>query len=292
MKLFKQLLTRISPRLNILWAFKRYHGYYPDLHAPKSLDEKIQWLKLNIHPYDPIYTKCADKWAVRGYIEEQGLGHLLVPLIAVYEDADQIDFASLPSQFVLKYNFGFGMNIICRDKSQLDESKVLSRLRRWGRRQAHLTHAELHYRDIPHRILVEEYIAPEEGQESLIDYKIYCFNGQPYCCMLCYDRGSGHTRFRYVDRHFDRLHIEYGDEGELPAELDRDMVSRMFGYAEILAQPFPFVRVDFYLSRGQVFFGELTFTPAGGHDRTRTPEADRMLGDMLILPPSLVPPRS
>lgn len=287
MKILKQLLTRLSPKCNILWTFKRYHGYYPNLEKPQSLDEKIQWLKLHVHPYDPIYTRCADKWAVRAYIEQKGMGHLLTPLIAVYDSADEIDFESLPKKFALKYNFGFGMNIICKDKATLDVSKVIKKLKKWDRRKSHLTHAEMHYKDIPHKILAEAYIEPDEGQESPVDYKIYCFNGVPYCCMLCFDRGSGQTKFRYIDRDFNRLHIEYGDEGELPADLNREMVSKMFDYADVLSQDFPLVRVDFYLSQGKIYFGELTFSPAGGHDRTRTPEADRMLGEKLTLPPSL-----
>ncbi|MDO4695362.1 ATP-grasp fold amidoligase family protein [Porphyromonas sp.] len=288
MKIFKQLLTCVSPRLNILWTFKRYHGYYPNLKHPKSLDEKIQWLKLHVHPYDPIYAGCADKFAVREYIKEKGLAELLPPLIGVYNDAEEIEFDKLPTKFALKYNFGFGMNIICKDKSKLDISKAIKKLKRWNKRKAHLTHAEMHYKYIPHRILVEEYIDPDEGQKSPIDYKIYCFNGKPYCCMLCSDRGTGDTKFRYIDRDFNRLHIEYGDEGVLPTNLDREKISQMFEYADILSQDFPLVRVDFYLSRGKIYFGELTFSPAGGHDRTRIPEADKQLGEMLTLPPSLI----
>lgn len=284
MKYFKQLLTLISPRLNIRYTFKKYHGYYPDLSNPKSLDEKIQWMKLHLLGNAPIYTRCADKYAVRDYVREKGLGALLVPLLGVYDRVEDISWDSLPQQFVMKYNFGNGLNIVCRDKSDLSPKGVKKKLRRWDRRKPHLTHAEMQYKGIPHKILVEQFLTPEEGQDQPADYKIYCFNGQPYCCMICTERASGRPLFQYVDRQFQRLHIEYGDEGALPIRMDSDKISEMYEYAKVLSADFPFVRVDFYLSSGKIYFGELTFSPAGGHDRTRLPEQDQFLGSLLQLP--------
>ena len=59
---------------------------------------------------------------------------------------------------------------------------------------------------------------------------------------------------------------------------------KLFEYAEILSQPFPFVRVDFYLEQGNVIFGEITFAPAAGFDRGRLLETQILFGNMLHLP--------
>ena len=61
-------------------------------------------------------------------------------------------------------------------------------------------------------------------------------------------------------------------------------MDRLFEYAEKLSKPFPFVRADFYLERGQAYFGELTFTPGGGYDMNRLPETQLKFGQMVTLP--------
>lgn len=62
-----------------------------------------------------------------------------------------------------------------------------------------------------------------------------------------------------------------------------DGIDEVFHCAEVLSKPFPFVRADFYLEKGRVYFGELTFTPSGGFDKSRLPETDRMFGEMVKL---------
>lgn len=282
MKYFKQLLTRLSPRLNDILYFRKYHGYWANLEAPQSLDEKIQWLKLN-ELKRPIYTRCADKYQVRDYVKERGLEALLPPLLFVYNSPNDLIWEELPSRFVMKYCSGNGMNIICQEKSKLSPDFVRRRMKKWFRSRPHLTHAEPQYENIPKRVVVESFIEAEKGFLSPADYKVFCFHGEPYCCMLCTGRGEGMKRFYYLDRSLNRLHIERDDEGEIPIAIDRDAVLKMYEYAAELAQPFPFVRVDFYYSKGSIFFGELTFSPAGGHDRERTREADLSLGALLDL---------
>ena len=59
----------------------------------------------------------------------------------------------------------------------------------------------------------------------------------------------------------------------------------MIEYAEKLSQGIPYVRVDFYLVDGQVYFGEMTFNTWDGFLEFDPPEWDKKLGDMLVLPP-------
>ena len=69
--------------------------------------------------------KCADKFAVRGYIEEKGYAQLLVPLIGHWENAEKIDWSKLPDKFVMKCNHGCAYNILCNDKKKFDTNHVL-----------------------------------------------------------------------------------------------------------------------------------------------------------------------
>ncbi|KLI21967.1 ATP-grasp fold amidoligase family protein, partial [Brachyspira hyodysenteriae] len=78
--------------------FKNALGYELNLENPKTFNEKLQWLKLYYH--DPLMTICADKYLVRDYVKEKIGEEYLVPLIGVWDRVEDIDFDSLPNQFV------------------------------------------------------------------------------------------------------------------------------------------------------------------------------------------------
>ena len=52
----------------------------------------------------------------------------------------------------------------------------------------------------------------------------------------------------------------------------------MVSVAERLGEEFPFVRVDMYDVDGEVYVGELTFTPTAGLHPFDPPETDLLLG--------------
>ncbi|KLI14636.1 ATP-grasp fold amidoligase family protein, partial [Brachyspira hyodysenteriae] len=81
--------------------------------------------------HDPLMTICADKYAVREYIKETIGEEYLIPLIGVWDKVEDIDFNSLPNQFVLKVNWGSGQNIIVKDKSTLNIEEIKKKLEYW-----------------------------------------------------------------------------------------------------------------------------------------------------------------
>ena len=109
--------------------FRAKMGRELDLDTPKTFNEKLQWLKLFNRM--PEYTVMADKYLVRGYIEEKLGKEFLIPLLGVWDDPDQIDFAALPDRFVLKCNHNSGLGMfICKDRDKIDENGVRKRLRK------------------------------------------------------------------------------------------------------------------------------------------------------------------
>ena len=98
-----------------------------DLDAPKTFNEKLQWLKLYYYPKEPLVVQCADKYAVRSFIKKKGYGNTLVPLIGCWKTSDEIDWDALPDQFVLKCNHGCAYNIIVTDKSKLNLEEARKR---------------------------------------------------------------------------------------------------------------------------------------------------------------------
>lgn len=232
-----------------------------DLKNPQTFNEKIQWLKIHDYPHNNLVIQGADKYAVRKYIESKGLGSTLVPLIGAWERAEDIDWDKLPDKFVLKCNHGCAYNILCSDKSKFDKDVAVKQLNKWMKEDFGAYNIELHYSQIkPHMITCEEYLG-----EIIIDYKFFCFNGEPkYIYVssdLVHDR-QAHIGFFYLDgRKMPLIRDDYApmDIDELPAFFDE-----MKKDAKILCQDFPFVRVDFFLANNTFYFAELTFTPSAG----------------------------
>jgi hypothetical protein len=64
-----------------------------------------------------------------------------------------------------------------------------------------------------------------------------------------------------------------------PKELEE-----ILSYAKQLSHKIPFVRTDFYIINGIVYFGELTFFPAGGMCKYEPEKYDEIIGSWLTLP--------
>lgn len=283
---FKRFLTLLSPELNtrVVYWFKFHKPI--DLNNPRTLDEKIQWLKLNTYKDNPLVRQCADKYRVRDYVSKCGCGEILNNLIGAYDTVDDIPWAELPNSFVIKWNFGCGENIIVRDKKQLNIQDAQKQLLKWynDRNKFYLTYSELQYKDVPPKIVCEDFIKTKDG-DLPVDYKVYCFNGEPDSVLICSGRSSGHTEYYFFSqdwqlRRYNRRGKEAPDGFTLPKPQN---IEAVFEYARRLSRPFPFVRADFYLEDGKVFFGELTFTPCGGFDVNRLPETQLHFGNMVDL---------
>lgn len=274
--------TIISPELNTKMRYKDAFGKKLDLENPVTLNEKLLWLKLNKYMKDPLVTKCADKYAVREYVAECGCSEILNELIGVWDRAEDISWDKLPDKFVLKWNFGAGMNIICDNKQKLDKDETLKQLKKWGKVKYWLSHSEMQYKYAPKKIVCEKYLNDGKGFLPQ-DYKVYCFNGKPTHVMLCVGREFGHPKFYFFDKNWELSRISR-DSKAAPENFTVEKpkcIEDIFKFAEILSKPFPFVRADFYVVDDKVYFGELTFTPAGALDSARLPETDKMFGDML-----------
>ena len=261
---------------------ERRIGYTPDFAHPKSFNEKISWLLLYYH--DPLMSVCADKYAVREYITRKIGEQYLVNLLNVYDRVEDIDLAALPDRFALKVNWGSGQNVICHDKAKLNWAEAQEKLRIWMQPESnhYLRGFECVYKNIRPRIVCEEYTdAVNDG--DLRDYKLVCCNGQAKYLYVIMDRNIG-ERINCYDLQWNLLPFTFHYPNsptvvERPAHLDE-----MIRLAEILAKPFPFVRIDFYLLGQQLKIGEVTFFPTAGCNIITPVEWDYKLGAMLELP--------
>lgn len=257
-----------------------------NLKNPQTLDEKIQYLKFHDYYQNPLVTQCADKYAVRDYVKQCGCGEILNELYFAWDSVDEINWDELPNRFVIKWNFGCGQNLICFDKSKLDIEDAKRKLKEWYKIHDtfYLAYSEMQYKGIPPKLICEKLIETEDGGVP-VDYKLYCFSGKADCVLVCVGRNiNGHdTAYYFFDKEWKlKRYNKRGKEAPEDFTLPKpDGLEKLFEYAEKLTKPFPFVRADFYLEKGKVTFGELTFTPCGGFDVHRLPETQLLFGEMV-----------
>ena len=163
-------LTLISPQLNTRIRYWQNFRQKINLKNPQTLDEKIQWLKFNTYYKNPLVIQCADKYAVRDYVKQCGCDEILNELYFSWDSVDEINWDLLPDSFVIKWNFGCGYNLICRDKTQLDIESAKRKLREWykSHRTFYLSHSEVHYKNIQPKLICEKLIMQWKFYSALL----------------------------------------------------------------------------------------------------------------------------
>ena len=243
-------------------------GRWPDLKNPKRFSEWIQWYKINCR--DLKMLQCVDKYEVRDYVENKGCGKYLNDLYQICDNAEEIDFEKIPQKFVIKTTSGGGGDnvLIIKDKSTLNIQKTIEIVNSWLYKNYSDTSREWAYSEAAAhpRIIVEEYL--QNNDNSLDDYKFFCFNGKCQYFKVDFNRYSNHQA-NYYSREFSLLHVT--EEGFTPDPnyhlLKSEDLNAMIRVAEKLASDFNFVRVDLYNVNGKIVFGELTFYPGSGYGK-------------------------
>lgn len=260
-------------------------GRWPNLKNPKDINEKLMWMEFNTDTSQ--WSRLADKYGVREYVKLKGFGNILVPMIGVYDNFADIDFNALPMEFVIKSTNGSSQTIIVRDKTKLDPNKIGKNIGNWFKIRFGLSTGEVHYLKIKPRIIIEK-ILPLKNQDLPIDYKFYCFKGEVKACLVFSERNiqKEFYKINLVDpftwKEIDNS-IKPNYRGNLSNINKPSKLGEMISIARKLSEDFPFVRVDLYEIDSKIYFGEMTFTPAG----CRTPYMTRQMlykfGESLII---------
>lgn len=263
-----------------IW-FAKQHGYRMNFKAPKTLDEKLNWLL--VHSISEEHARYVDKVAVRNFVMEKGLGELLPEVYGIWSHTSEIPLEELPERFVLKCNHASGSKCyeLVRDKNTVDWPPVLNRMEAMLHMNYAKSHCEYQYRAVQPRIYAEEFLDDGRGSR-MTDYKVFCYYGKPHCIMLCTGRGKNLKRTFY-DTEWNYLDYAKGVSAE-DAVMEKPLgLETMLRAAEILSESFPFARMDFYDVAGKVYFGEITLTPDNCNIRHLNEEGQRRLGELLDL---------
>ena len=251
---------------------------------PKGFNEKLQWLK--VYDRHPEYGKLVDKLAVREHIKEVWGEEHLFPLLGFWKSFDEIDFAVLPNQFVLKCNHDSGSTKIIRDKSALTLGDMEDLRKHFSNRLKHdffYAGREYPYKGLDRYIMAEELMTDESNpQKSIEDYKFFCFNGEPKIMFVATDR-STECKFDFFGMDFQHLDIyNIHPNADKPIEKPAGL-EEMKSIAAKLSQGMRQVRIDLYELNGQLYFGEYTFFHGGGFQLFHPEEWEQQLGEWIEL---------
>ena len=264
--------------------FEEKVGYPLNLEDPKTFNEKIFWLKFYYH--DPLITRCCDKYAVKDYVTEKIGPGRVVPTIRTWERPEDIDLSGLPDRYVVKVNWSSGYNIIVKDRTKADEKAICEKLAYWMRPEQNSYYQSFNwgYKDMKPVAYAEEYMEQIDGQ--LYDYKFYCCKGQIKYFMIATDRAQeGQLTYNYFDMDFNPMDLFSGTGKHTQVKLEKPrFFDEMVKTAEILSEPFPFVRVDFYETSEGYYVGEMTFYCGGGLLKIQPLEWAYKLGSYIELP--------
>ncbi|OOZ38986.1 hypothetical protein BOW53_13370 [Solemya pervernicosa gill symbiont] len=137
------------------------------------------------------------------------------------------------------------------------------------------------YRGIKGRIIIEKYLREEET--DFLDYRIYCFSGEPLLFHVSID-GPGGDYYRIYNTEWKEIPKTDLEADRKTPKIERpDNLGELLEISRKLSQDFPFVRVDLYGVLGKIYFSELTFTPSNGLIVPDPVKIDRLLGDALDL---------
>ncbi len=285
----RKFLSKVLSRFYCLFSDERYlklkyyleMGKPLDLDNPKTMNEKLQWLKL--YNRKPEYTQMVDKLQAKKYVSNLIGDKYIVRTLGVWNHFDEIDFDQLPDRFVLKTNHSGGNLgvVICRDKKTLDRNKAKKKLEKSLRLDISKVLVEWPYRNIDRKIFAEDYLG-----DDIDDYKFYCFDGDAHAVMVCIERSTGSPKFYFFDKDWNlKRYNKRGKEAPEDFTLPKpDGIDEMFSIASKLSEGLPFARVDLYNINGKIYFGEITLFPDSGFDGNRLPESDIFFGSMIKLP--------
>lgn len=250
-----------------------------DIDNPQTFNEKLQWMKL--YDRNPEYTRMVDKYEAKRYVADVLGEEYVIPTLGVWNRPEDIDFDSLPNQYVLKTTHDSGGVILCHDNLSFEKGAAINKLSKCLKHNFYWGMREWPYKDVKPRIIAEKYMKEDKGTD-LKDYKFFCFDGVVKMFKVDFDRFVCH-RANYYDREGNFLPF-----GEVAYPFDKSKVidippnfDRMVEFAEKLSKGIPFVRIDFYNVNGRIYFGEITFYPASGFGKLSSEEWDMTIGSWI-----------
>jgi hypothetical protein len=255
-----------------------------NLKNPQTFNEKLNWMKIYYH--NPIFSKLVDKYEVKKIVADIIGEEHIIPTLGVWDNVEDINFDSLPQQFVLKCTHDSGGLVVCKDKLKLNIEAARQKLAKAMKRNYYAVSREWGYKYVTPRIIAEKFMEDNETH-ALNDFKFFCFNGKVKMLYVATDRASD-VKFNWFDRDFKSLDIVNSHPTNTNMPQKPRTFEKMVELAEKLSAGYPFIRVDLYEVNGSVYFGEYTLYHMGGTTPFEPEEWDYKIGSWINLPSKTV----
>ncbi len=255
-----------------------------NLRKVKTLNEKIQWLKL----YDniPIKSRLTDKVLVRDWVAQKIGSEYLKPVLQICSDFNSIDFDKLPDKFVLKCNHGCKWQFIILNKEAFLKRNefyklVETNINGWLSQSFFgWSDFETQYKNIKPQLIIEQYLKDNKS-DDIREFCIYCFNSVPKVFEVI--RNTNIKTYCFFDSNYKAIPIVINNGGEYKEDAVQNILKKAVYLSGILAENFKLVRVDWYVYKERLYFNEMTFTPFSGYIPFEDEKFDIELGSMLNL---------
>jgi hypothetical protein len=275
----------IPDELMIKMQYRIATGRKLNLKNPQRFTEKLKWYKLYYR--NPLLKICSDKYQVRDYVTNKGLGNILVPLIKCYDNPKNFRLIDLPDSFVVKTTLGAGNNqvIVVNNINDINKEYFEKKIRKWKLNCFKKSISrEWGYESDKEKLIVEENLVTKHNQ-PILDYKFFCFNGEPKYFYIVSNRNSPKgPNIDIFDIDFQRLYFGRIDLVRSNATYDKPVnFNKMIEIAKILSKDFPHVRIDLYNFNGTIYFSEMTFYNGSGYITYKPEKYDFIIGDYFPL---------
>ena len=266
-------------------TWKSHFGYDIDLDNPKTLNEKIQWLKLNDRK--DLYTIWADKYASREYIRSHFGEEYLIPLLFKTDDVSEINPNNIKTfPCVIKANHSSGCYRFLKNADDINWSKLRKECKLWLEQDYYAFTQEWQYKNIKRYILVEKMLTDKNGKIPN-DYKLHFIEGKLAFVYCSIDRENQNYRQIY-DGDWNILPFSWDAHGLPPKNMEPIKkplcFDKMLEIGQHFADQMHYVRVDFYEVDGKLYCGEITLHHGSGLDKFNPSKYDLMFGELLELP--------
>ena len=263
----------------------------PNLIRPTTFSAKV--LCKMLFDRNELLPIIADKLAAREFVTERIGSDFLAKIYGIYNKETEIQLDDLPDKFVVKANHGSGFIYFVESGIDRDSDVIVSHAKKWLTTNYGTRYAEWSYKSIRPKLFAEEYLETEG--DYFIDYKFYCFDGEPkYLKVLIGNKGHFDAS-RYFDFNWNTFEV-----AEAQPNFPRDFFPRpkllveMIEISKLLSAGFDFLRIDLYNIGDRIIFGEFTNYPNAGVERFHPREYDRRFGaywnqDSMTYLPTTVP---
>jgi len=267
----RKMADWLPDRLFLHLKYRAMLGEKLNLKHPITFNEKLQWIKLYDH--NPLYTILVDKYLVKNYVAQAIGNQYVIPTIGVWDNFDDIDFNSLPNKFVLKCTHDSGSTIICRDKETFDIVAAGRKIEKLLKTDFYLLSMEWPYKNVKPRILIEDLLEDNVGNQISFDESIFPenpgiveldgFEDALYYSLFCYKGKVVCYRWKQKDRNsclYNRNHeVISGTLLDNMTEVgSKNVIDDLIAVAEKLAEGHLLMYVGLYFYKDKVFFGRIS----------------------------------